>query len=111
MFYFRAKSFEKSDAYKKAYTPGSKDQVVTKQPGKNSHVHLSAIFGNYIKILIHRFRLLFVSGHFLKRSFHVCCKYLQLHFWNTVCPHNIHPPPRIVSKLIVSVCHKYSRRI
>ena len=29
----RAKSFEKSDAYKKAYTPGSKDQVVTKQPG------------------------------------------------------------------------------
>ena len=54
MLYFRAKSFEKSDAYKKAYTPGSKDQVVTKQPGKNSPVHLSAIFGNYIKILIHR---------------------------------------------------------
>lgn len=33
----RSKSFEKSDAYRKAYTPGSKDQVVTKQPGSNEN--------------------------------------------------------------------------
>ena len=46
----RAKSFEKSDAYRKAYAAGSKDQVVTKQPGgSNGRQQKDGASGGYVQ--------------------------------------------------------------